>query len=154
MSRILVVDDEPNMRKILAANLAHDGHEVAEAGGVNDARNLLSANQFDAVITDQKMPDGQGLDVLAYVRELDPALSVVFLTAFATVELAVESMRQGAFDFITKPFQPEVVRATVHRACEHTALLRENDILRLTVDRLEGSADIYGSSPAILAIER
>ncbi len=152
MSRILVVDDEPNMRKILAANLAHDGHEIAEAGGVNDARNLLSSNQFDAVITDQKMPDGQGLDVLAYVRELDPALSVVFLTAFATVELAVESMRQGAFDFITKPFQPQVVLATVHRACEHTALLRENDILRLTVDRLEGSADIYGSSPPILAI--
>jgi DNA-binding NtrC family response regulator len=152
MSRILVVDDEPNMRKILAANLAHDGHEVAEAGGVNDARNLLSANQYDAVITDQKMPDGQGLDVLAYARELDPALSVVFLTAFATVELAVESMRQGAFDFITKPFQPEVVLATAHRACEHTELLRENDILRLTVDRLEGSADIYGSSPPILAI--
>ena len=104
------------------------------------------------MITDQKMPDGQGVDVLASARELDPALSVVFLTAFATVELAVESMRQGAFDFITKPFQPEVVRATAHRACEHTALLRENDLLRLTVDRLEGSADIFGSSPAILAV--
>ena len=65
------------------------------------------ANQFDAVITDQKMADGQGLDVLVTVREQDPALSVVFPTAFATVELAVESMRQGALDFVTKPFQPE-----------------------------------------------
>ena len=152
MSRILIVDDEPNMRKILASNLAQDKHTVTEAAGVAEARACLSANQFDAVITDQKMPDGQGLDVLACARELDPTLSVVFLTAFATVELAVESMRQGAFDFITKPFQPEVVRATAGRACEHTELLRENDLLKLTVDRLEGSAEIFGNGPAILAV--
>jgi DNA-binding NtrC family response regulator len=152
VSRILIVDDEPSMRKILAANLAQDGHAVTEAGGVGEARARISANQFDAVITDQKMGDGQGLDVLACAHEADPALSVVFLTAFATVELAVESMRQGAFDFITKPFQAQVVKATVRRACEHTELLRENDLLKLTVDRLEGSAEIFGTSPATLAV--
>ena len=152
MSRILIVDDERNMRKILAANLVQDKHIVTEAGGLAEARACLSANRFDAVITDQKMPDGQGLDVLAYAQELDPTLSVVFLTAFATIELAVESMRQGAFDVMTKPFQPEVVRATARRACEHTGLLRENDLLKLTLDRLEGSDEILGSSPAILAV--
>ena len=152
MSRILIVDDERSIRKILASNLAQDKQTVTEAAGVSEARACLWANQFDAVITDQKMPDGQGLDVLACARELDPALSVVFLTAFATVELAVESMRQGAFDFITKPFQPEVIRATARRACEHTELLRENDLLKLTVDRLEGSAEIFGNSPAVLAV--
>jgi DNA-binding NtrC family response regulator len=152
VSRILIVDDEPSMRKILGANLAQDGHVVTEAGGLAEAKACLSANQFDAVITDQKMPDGQGLEVLVCAHEADPALSVVFLTAFATVELAVESMRQGAFDFITKPFQPQVVRATVRRACEHTELLRENDLLKLTVDRLEGSAEIFGTSPATLAV--
>jgi DNA-binding NtrC family response regulator len=152
LSRVLIVDDEKNMRRILASNLAQDKHVVTEAAGVAEARGCLAANQFDAVITDQKMPDGEGLDVLACARELDPALSVVFLTAFATVELAVESMRQGAFDFITKPFQPDVVRATTHRACEHTALLRENVLLKRTVDRLEGSSDIFGNSPAILAV--
>ena len=152
MSRILIVDDERNMRKILASNLAQDKHQVTEAAGLAEARACLSANQFDAVITDQKMTDGEGLEVLACARELDPALSVVLLTAFATVELAVESMRQGAFDFITKPFQPEVVRATARRACEHTELLRENDLLKLTVDRLEGSAEIFGNSPAILSV--
>jgi len=151
MGRILIVDDERNMRRILNSNLAQDKHIITEAANLAEARACLAANQFDAVITDQKMPDGQGLDVLAHVRELDAALSVVLLTAFATVELAVESMRQGAFDFITKPFQPEVVRATAHRACEHTNLLRENDLLKLTVDRLEGSAEILGNSPAILA---
>jgi DNA-binding NtrC family response regulator len=152
LSRILIVDDERSMRKILASNLVQDGHIVTEAAGVAEATAFLSSNRYDAVITDQKMPDGQGLDVLARVREMDPALAVVFLTAFASVELAVESMRQGAFDFITKPFQPDVVGATARRACEHTELLRENDLLRLTVDRLEGSGEIFGSSPATLAV--
>ncbi len=98
------------------------------------------------------MRDGQGLDVLVRAREADPALAVVFLTAFATFELAVESMRQGAFDFITKPFQPDVVRATIRRACRHTELLRENGLLKRTVERLEGSEEIFGSSPATLAV--
>jgi DNA-binding NtrC family response regulator len=152
LSRILIVDDEKSMRKILALNLSQDGHTVTEAASAAEARALLAASQFDAAITDQKMPDGDGLEVLACARDLDPALSVVFLTAFATLELAVESMRQGAFDFIAKPFQPEVVRATVRRACEHTELLRENGRLKHAVDRLEGSADMFGGSPAILAV--
>ncbi len=152
MSRILIVDDEKNMRRILAANLTQDRHQVTEAAGLAEATVCLSANRYDAVITDQKMPDGTGLDVLARVRETDPALAVVFLTAFATVELAVESMRQGAFDFMTKPFQPDVVKATARRACEHTELLRENGLLKLTVDRLEGAGEIFGISPAILSV--
>ena len=148
----MIVDDEPNMRKILASNLVQDKHIVTEAPGLADATACLAATQYDAVITDQKMLDGQGLDVLSCAREMDPSLAVVFLTAYATVELAVESMRQGAFDFITKPFQPEVVRATARRACEHTELLRENGLLKLTVDRLEGFGEIFGSSPATLAV--
>src|SRR5450755_1058648 len=140
------------MRKILASNLTQDKHIVTQAAGLAEAAACLSANRYEAVITDQKMPDGQGLEVLARALETDPSLAVVFLTAVATVELAVESMRQGAFDFITKPFQPEVIKATVRRACEHTELLRENGLLKLTVDRLEGSSEIFGSSPAILAV--
>jgi DNA-binding NtrC family response regulator len=95
------------------------------------------------------MGDGEGLDVLAAAHETDPILSVVFLTAFATIELAVESMRRGAFDFITKPFVPEVLIASAERAMEHTRLLRENDRLRVAVSRLEGSSEIIGGSPAI-----
>jgi DNA-binding NtrC family response regulator len=151
LTKVLIVEDERNMRRILASNLSQDNHFVTEAGGLAEATACLSANRYDAVLTDQKMPDGEGLDVLSRAREIDPALSVVFLTAVATVELAVESMRRGAFDFITKPFQPNIVRATVRRACEHTQLLRENDVLRLTVDRLEGSDEIFGASAAIAA---
>src|SRR5215471_18782951 len=149
MGKILVVDDEPHLRRILISNLKQERHEVVEAAGVNDARRALAEHTFDAVITDQKMGDGKGLDVLAAAREADAALSIVFLTAFATVELAVESMRRGAFDFITKPFMPEVLLATARRAVEHTRLLRENTRLREAVVRLEGSSEIRGHSPAI-----
>jgi DNA-binding NtrC family response regulator len=149
MGRILVIDDEPNMRRILASNLRQDQHQIWEAGGVEEAQRSLAANDFDAVITDQKMPDGEGLTVLASARENDPTLPVILLTAVATIELAVESMRSGAFDFLTKPFQPEVVRATVRRACERTRLLRENILLKDAVVRLEGASEIYGDSPAM-----
>lgn len=142
------------MRRILAANLTADRHIVTEAAGVAEAVAHLTVNRFDAIITDQKMQDGEGLDLLARAKDLDPAVAVVLLTAFATVELAVESMRQGAFDFITKPFQPDVVRATARRACEHTQLLRENGLLRLTIDRLEGTGEIFGVSPAISAVRQ
>ncbi|HZO80730.1 MAG TPA: sigma-54 dependent transcriptional regulator [Candidatus Binataceae bacterium] len=149
MARLLVVDDEPGMRRILSSNLRQEGHEVIEAAGVAAARAALGEASFDAVITDQKMADGEGLEVLAAAREADSALSVVFLTAFATVELAVESMRRGAFDFITKPFTPEVLAATARRAVEHTSLLRENLRLRDAVVRLEGSSEIRGQSAVI-----
>jgi DNA-binding NtrC family response regulator len=140
------------MRRILAFNLRQDGHEIWEASGVQESRRSLATNDYDIVFTDQKMPDGEGLEVLAAAGEADPSVSVIFLTAVGTIELAVESMRHGAFDFLTKPFQPEVVRAAARRAWEHTRLRRENELLRGTVVRLEGTSEIYGDSPAIQAV--
>lgn len=99
---------------------------------------LARAKEKDLEL-EQRMPDGDGLEVLSAAREADPAMSVVFLTAVATIELAVESMRRGAFDFLTKPFQPEVVRAAANRAAQNARLLRENTLLKGTVIRLEGS---------------
>jgi len=122
---------------------------VFEAGGVEEARKKIASGEYEAVITDQKMPDGTGLDVLRLVQQDDPTVSVVFLTAVGSIELAVESMRGGAFDFLTKPFLPEALRATAHRATDHTQLLRENIRLRNAVVRLEGSAEIVGRSAGI-----
>jgi DNA-binding NtrC family response regulator len=152
MAKILIVDDESHTRRVLALNLRQEHHEVTECAGVQEARRTIQAGDFDAILTDQKMPDGDGLQVLAAATEADPTVSVVMVTAFATVELAVESMRQGAFDFITKPFQPEVVLAAVRRACEHTQLLRENVLLKGRVVRLEGSSEICGASTAITEV--
>jgi DNA-binding NtrC family response regulator len=149
MARILIVDDEPHMRRILASNLRQDKHEIAEAAGVEEARATLSGNDFDVVFTDQKMPDGEGLEVLAAVRESNATIPVIMLTALASIELAVESMRQGAFDFLTKPFQPEVVRAAANRAAHHALLLRENALLKGVVVRLEGMPEIHGASAAV-----
>ena len=87
MSKILVVDDEPSMRRILKANLRMDSHVCIEASNPAEAVKLLSEEDFDVVITDQKMPGGTGLDVLRAVQEGDPTISVVFLTAVGTVEL-------------------------------------------------------------------
>ena len=145
MGRILVVDAEPNKRRTLVSNLRQDQHQIWEAGGVEEAQRSLAANDFDVVVTEHKMPDGDGLTVLAAARENDPTLSVILL--IANIELAVEGMRNGAFGFLTKPFQAEVVRATVRQACERTRLWRENILLKDAVIRLEGASEIHGDSP-------
>ena len=152
MAKILVVDDEPGMRRILNVNLRRDSHVVVEAAGAAEALALIKREDFDVVLTDQKMPDGSGLDVIQAAQEDDPTISVIFITAVGTLELAVESMRRGAFDFLSKPFDPEVVRAAVRRASERTILLRENAVLKTTVRKLEGADDIRGSGPAISAV--
>lgn len=152
MGKVLIVDDEQGIRRILASNLRLDSHVVCDADSAAAAIALLSREDFDVVITDQKMPGGTGMDVFRAVQEASPATSVIFLTAVGTVELAVETMRSGAFDFITKPFSPDVVRATVRRACERTALLRENAALRTAVRKLEGADEILGESQAIRAV--
>ena len=152
MAKVLIVDDEPGMRRILSVNLRRDSHVVVEASGALEAISLVGKEEFDVVVTDQKMPDGSGLDVLRAVQEDDPTTSVIFLTAVGTLELAVESMRQGAFDFLTKPFIPDVVRAAIRRASERTALVRENAVLKKEMRKLEGADDILGDSPGIRTV--
>lgn len=152
MAKILIVDDEPGMRRILNVNLRRDGHTIVEATGASEALELIKREEFDVVLTDQKMPDGSGLDIVQAVHEDDPTTSVIFLTAVGTLELAVESMRRGAFDFLTKPFDPGVVKGAVHRASERTALLRENAVLKTTVRNLEGADQICGSGVAITQV--
>ena len=149
MAKVLIVDDEPGMRRILTVNLRRDSHVVVEAASASEALGLIGHEDFDVVVTDQKMPDGTGMEVLRAVHEDDPTTSVIFLTAVGTLELAVESMRQGAFDFLTKPFVPDVVRAAIRRASEHTILVRENAVLKKEMRKLEGADDILGSCPEI-----
>ena len=153
MSRILIVDDEANMRRILSALLTAEGHTVTEAAGVAQALNVVASTPLDLVITDQKMRDGEGLQILAACRDADPALPVVMLTAFATVDLAVEALRQGAFDFLTKPFTPEAVTAVVARAAERIALRRENRLLRGEVERLAVAGELLGDSPPMRRVK-
>ncbi len=149
MKRVLIVDDETNMRRILGVLLAEDGYAVSEAKGVKEAVRKLESATFDLVITDQKMPDGDGMAVLAACRDIDATLPVIVLTAHATIELAVHAMRQGAFDFVTKPFDPDAVHVAVRRALDHARLLRENRGLKEQVRRFQTGERLIGDSPAI-----
>ncbi len=146
MSTVLIVDDEAHLCRLLGMVLREEGYAVLEAGSVAQARAHLADADAELVITDQKLGDGDGLAVLAAARELAAGTPVLFLTAYATVELAVSAMRAGAFDVISKPFDPEGVKAAVRRALEHAGLLRENLLLRERVGRIAPAEDLVGDS--------
>ncbi len=137
------------MRRVLATLLKRERHESAEADSVVAARAALTASTFDLLLVDQKLPDGEGLALIAAAREADANVPVIMITAYATVELAVSAMRSGAFDVVTKPFTPETMLAVVRRACERTELLRENDRLRQDVRWLGVSQELIGHSSAM-----
>lgn len=150
MARILIVEDEESMRRILTVLLKEDGHEVVEADCLAQAEGLLNTVDVDLIMTDQRLPDGQGTTLIEQSQRIDPPLPVIMLTAYATVDLAVEAMRKGAFDFITKPFVPETVLAGVRRACGHGKLLQENARLKREVQQIEyGENEFLGGSAAM-----
>jgi DNA-binding NtrC family response regulator len=154
MARVLIVEDELNMRKVLSANLRQDGHVLVEAATAKDGLQAVYGNDFEVALLDQKLPDGEGSEVLKAIQQSQPSTAVVVLTAYGTVELAVEAMRNGAFDFLTKPFSSDNLRAVVHRAAEWALLQQENHLLRNTVDRLEGQSEIRGSSVPVVKLRQ
>jgi DNA-binding NtrC family response regulator len=150
VARILVVDDEAEVRQVLHTILAERGYEVVEARGLAEARKALASGEIHVVFTDQNMQDGAGLDVLATCRELDAGIPVVFLTGYATVELAVDAMRTGAFDFLPKPFSRDQVLSVARRAVDRSELFRENERLRGQVRHLSVQGEIVGDSPPLV----
>jgi DNA-binding NtrC family response regulator len=125
MGRILVVADEPQI-SVLASTLEQDKHSVSRAKSVDEARQKITEGHFEAILTNQKMQNGDGLEVLAAAHQSDPSVAVIFLTAEGTLPLAVESMRKGAFEFLTAPLSPETLRDAIQRACDQTLLSRKN----------------------------
>ncbi len=148
--RILVVDDEEGILEVCAGTL----HELAAAEVVLEKRSSAAAERlkqepFDLLITDLRMPEMDGVELLRLARQNDPSLSALILTAHPTVETAVESMKLGAADYITKPFLPEDLLATVKRLLEARRLREENRLLRRHLERRPQFAEIYGESPAM-----
>jgi DNA-binding NtrC family response regulator len=148
-ARILVVDDEPSIRKVLQAHLARDGHavDVAEDGAVAIER--LGADPFDLVISDLKMPVLGGLELLAHVRAHMPGLPLIVITAHGTVDSAVEALKLGAHDYITKPFDLAELRAAVDKALRVERANRRNVQEDPTVEGPRGRFDLIGVTPSM-----
>ncbi len=127
---ILVVEDEPFQREMLRDFLIEEGHRVAEAGNGEDALVLLRTGYFDLLLLDFKMQGLTGLDVLKEAKRINPAIDAVMVTAFGTIETAVEAMKAGASDYITKPIALNELSILINRIAEHRTLLRENEILK------------------------
>jgi len=145
MRRVLVVDDEELIRWSLAERLRADGHEIAEAGTAAAALEQADTG-VDLVLLDYKLPDDDGISVLKKLRELDPDVLVIMLTAHKQVELVVEAMKAGAFDYATKPFDLDDVSLRVTRALETTRLRRELRTLRESLSRPYSLGSIIGES--------
>ncbi len=153
--QILVVDDETNLRRVLSAQLARDGYDVHEAGDGEEAIAFLKEHHIDLVITDLKMPKASGMDVLRAALRDDPSRPVIMLTAFATIENAVEALKTGAFDFITKPFDQNEVRQILKKALRTRDLANADATRDVTAGAVrDGKArfGIIGESPAILDV--
>jgi len=151
-SRILVVDDDPASRELLRKVLASQGHEVVQAENGRAALSELTRQAPDLVVSDIRMPDVDGVQLLERMREVAPDVPVILVTAFGDVEGAVEAIRRGAFDYIAKPYDVDGIRLLVQRALAQSALLAENRELRRQVRekyRLEG---IIGRSEPMLQV--
>jgi DNA-binding NtrC family response regulator len=153
--QILVVDDETNLRRVLSAQLVRDGYDVHEAGDGADAISLLKEHHIDLVITDLKMPNVDGMELLRNALRDDPSRPVIMLTAFATIENAVEALKTGAFDFLTKPFDQNEVRQIVRKALRTRDLANADatrDISAPATKDGKTRFGIIGESPAILDV--
>jgi two-component system NtrC family response regulator len=143
---VLVIDDEPVLQDVLGSLLTGDGFEYLQATTAAGGIDVLREEEVDVVLLDLMLPDRSGLDLLPEIKELDPHLPVVVITAYSSVESAIEAMRGGAFHYVPKPFKNEEVLHLVRRAAERRALLVENLELR---SRLEGMGEIVGTSRRI-----
>lgn len=150
--RILVVDDDPSLRRVLQAQLEQEGYEVSVTASALQTLSVLQLRHFDLVITDLKMPEMSGLELLQHVRLQYPQTIIIMLTAFGTVDTAVEAMKAGAYDYLTKPVHSDEMSMVVRRALDHVRLVEQVRTLRLSLNKKYGFENILGRSPVLLEV--
>ena len=154
-ARILVVDDEPGLREMLRVLLSRSGYDVSVADGQTRATALMRAGEsFDVVVTDLSMPDGSGMGVLQETRAIDDSTQVIMITAYATTAQAVQAMREGAYDYIQKPFKNDELVAVVEKAADKRAIVDQNKTLRRRLAEGFRAGDVVGKSSAIQNVMR
>ena len=149
MKPILVVDDEKSMRDFLSIFLKQEGYQVKCASSGRDAFELLEKKEFDLVITDIKMPDISGVDVLRKINSINLNTPVIMITAFASNETALEALQEGVYDYILKPFNVDEMKIIVKRALEKKRLLDENAYLKTELEEKHRYSQILGKSEKI-----
>src|SRR3954454_6174114 len=152
MGRILVADDHDSLRRGIARALSEAHHEVDEAADGNVAIAKLHETQYDVVLSDLKMGGSDGMDVLRTARELQPSAAIILMTAFGSVNTAVEAMKIGAFDYVQKPFEIEEMELKVEKALEHRRLKHEIEYLRHTQGDIYDFDRIIGASGALQSV--
>lgn len=154
LGSIVVIDDDPEMRSMVADHLKRQGYQIKDFGSSLEAVRYLSSGGLDAlgtelVLTDLRMPDLDGMDVLQQIRRLPHQFPVIIMTAFATVDTAIEGLRRGAFDYLTKPFKLTELTLTVERALSFYRMKLQNQALTSEVRKTWSRQSIVGKSPAI-----
>jgi len=149
VEKILVVDDEQGLREVLSIMLKRTGYAVTSVADGEEAVELLSKEIFDLVITDLRMPKVNGMEVLKAAKSASPETVVLVITAFATADSAVEAMKQGAYDYLTKPFQVDEVQLIIRNALEKRRLTTENILLKREMASQSSFAQLVGQSEAI-----
>src|SRR5262245_55134916 len=150
--RLLVVDDDRAMREMLVSLFKERGLLVDDAASADAALAAAADHDFDVVVSDVRMPGLSGVELVGQLRRLRPSTPVVLMTAFGSIDSAVDAMRSGAFDYLTKPFEPDAVILAVERALAHRALAEENEQLRRAVDRTGSLRELIGKSAAMREI--
>jgi two-component system response regulator HydG len=151
-ARILVAEDDPEMLSLVTEHLQEQGYAVVGASRGGEAVALLRGGEFDLLLTDLRMPDVDGMEVLQAAKERQPDLPVVLITAFGTIETAIQAIRRGAYDYVTKPFALEEISLLVHKALEDRRLREENRRLREEVAGRYRLHNLLGSSPGMQSV--
>ncbi len=149
MACVCVIDDQPLMRNSVEETLTAQDHKVFAYGSADEALTAIRQRAFDVILCDLKLPGMDGVSMLRELRRLGIDVPVILMTAYASVATAVEAMKLGAFDYIQKPFNAEEVAILIERAVRERNMLRENEVMRRTIEDLGSERKLVGTSPAM-----
>ena len=149
---LLIVDDEESVRDSLYNWFIEDGYDVACAENAKQALSILESKNFDIILADIKMPGMDGLEMHRRIKSLNRDSIVIIMTAFASVDTAVQALKDGAYDYITKPFDPDDLSHLIRNATSHISLKAENEALKNRVVNLENVEDLIGNSKAMISV--
>ena len=151
-ANLMIVDDELIVRDSLSKWFQEEGYDVTVAESAQDALQKMAQRQFDLALVDIKMPGTDGVELQRRMHEIDPELLVIMMTGYASVETAVTALKNGAYDYVSKPFDPEEMAHTVRNALAHKQATRENIQLRETLAATSGTKELAGQSPEMMRV--